>query len=313
MKRITLDLTKSCSSEPDKGHNRWHPDIPPVMRVEQGEELVMDTRDGLDMQVTPRTSAADLRSVDLNRGHALTGPIYVEGAEPGDLLEVTVLRIEPAHFGFTTILPGFGLLRGFFEEPFLVKWEIMDGYATSPDLPGVGLPDASFMGVIGVAPSSALRHRILLREEELRRRGGFVLPPDPRPAVPPSERIASEGLRTIPPRENGGNMDTKQMTAGVRLLLPVFVEGALFSAGDAHFAQGDGEACGTAVEMCATLHASFRLRKGEASGRNIQVPMFKRDDYFTQPDMAAPRRFLATTGYPISDDVNESEDPRFPT
>ena len=308
MKRISLDLTKPCSSEPDKGHNRWHPDIPPVMRVEQGEELVMDTRDGLDMQVNPHSSAADLRSVDLNRGHALTGPIYVEGAEPGDLLEVTVLRIEPAPFGFTTILPGFGLLRGFFEEPFLVKWDIKDGYATSPDLPGVRLPDASFMGVMGVAPSHNLRHQVLLREEALRQRGRFVLPPDPRAAVPPSEPIASEGLRTIPPRENGGNMDTKQMTSGVRLLLPVFVEGAMFSAGDAHFAQGDGEACGTAVEMCATLHASFRLLKGEASGRNIRVPMFERDDYFTLPEMAAPRRFLATTGYPISDDVNESED-----
>ena len=103
-------------------------------------------------------------------------------------------------------------------------------------------------------------------------------------------------------------MDTKQMTAGVRLLLPVFVEGGLFSAGDAHFAQGDGESCGTAIEMGATLHASFRVLKGEATGRNIRVPMFERDDYFTQPDMAAPRRFLATTGYPISDDANESED-----
>ena len=308
MKRISLDLTKPCASEPDKGHNRWHPDIPPVMRVEQDEELVMDTRDGLDMQVTPHTSAADLRSLDLNRPHALTGPIYVEGAEPGDLLEVTIIRIEPASFGFTSIFPGFGLLRGTFEEPFLVKWDLKDGYATSPDLPGVRVPDASFMGVMGVAPSRALRQRILLREEELRRRGGFALPPDARAAVPPSEPIASEGLRTIPPRENGGNMDTKQMTPGVRLLLPVFVEGGLFSAGDAHFAQGDGETCGTAIEMGATLHASFRVLKGEASGRNIRGPMFERDDYFTQPEMAAPRRFLATTGYPISDDADESED-----
>ena len=199
----------------------------------------MDTRDGLDMQVTPHTSAADLRSLDINRGHALTGPIYVEGAEPGDLLEVTVVQIDPASFGFTSIFPGFGLLRGTFEEPFLVKWDLKDGYATSPDLPGVRVPDASFMGVMGVAPSRALRQLILLREEELRRRGGFALPPDPRAAVPASEPIASEGLRTIPPRENGGNMDAKQMTPGVRLFLPVFVEGGLFSAGDAHFAQGE--------------------------------------------------------------------------
>ena len=308
MKRISLDLTKPCSAEPEKGHNRWHPDIPPVVRVEQGEEVIMEARDGLDLQVTPQSVAADLRDADLNRGHPLTGPVYVEGAEPGDLLEVTVLRIEPSSFGFTCILPGFGLLRGFFEEPFLVKWAITDGYATSADLPGVRVPEASFMGVMGVAPSRVLRQQILLREDELRRRGGFALPPDPRSAVPASEPIASEGLRTIPPRENGGNMDTKQMTAGVRLLLPVFVEGSLFSAGDAHLAQGDGEVCGTAIEMEATLHASFKVRKGEARQRNIRVPMFERDEYFTLPEMAAPRRFLATTGYPISESANESED-----
>jgi formamidase len=268
----------------------------------------MDTRDGVDLQIKPSTVASDLRKVDLNSSHALTGPVYVEGAEPGDLLETTVLRIEPGSFGFTAILPGFGLLRGVFQEPYLVKWNMRDGYATSRDLPGVRVPDASFMGVMGVAPSRLLRQRILLREEELRRRGGFVLPPEPRGAVPPSEPFASEGLRTIPPRENGGNMDTKQMTAGVRLLLPVFVEGALFSAGDAHFAQGDGESCGTAIEMSATLHVSFKVRKGEARERGIRMPMFERDEYFTRPEMAAPRRFLATTGYPFSEGGSESED-----
>ena len=146
MKRITLDFTRSCASEPDKGHNRWHPDIPPVLRVEQGEEVVMDTRDGLDLQITRDTVTSDLAKVVLSSSHALTGPVYVEGAEPGDLLEVTVMRIEPGSFGFTTILPGFGLLRGVFEEPYLVKWDIRDGYATSAELPGVRVPDASFMG-----------------------------------------------------------------------------------------------------------------------------------------------------------------------
>ena len=307
MKRIALDFSKQCGGEPDKGHNRWHPDIPPALRVQQGEEVVMETRDGLDLQITPATVSSDLDKVVLSSSHALTGPVHVEGAEPGDLLEVTVLRIEPGSFGFTTILPGFGLLRGVFERPYLVKWDIRDGYATSADLPGVLVPDASFMGVMGVAPSHELMRRIEARENELLGRGGFVMPPDPTNAVPGSEPIASQGLRTIPPRENGGNMDTKQMTAGVRLLLPVFVEGALFSAGDAHFAQGDGESCGTAIEMSATLHASFRVRKGQARERNIGVPMYERDDFFTAPDMAAPRRFLATTGYPFSDDCNESE------
>ena len=307
MKKISLDFSKPGSAEPEKGHNRWHPDIPPILRVSQGEEVIMDTRDGLDMQITPDSNARDILNMDLNRSHAMTGPLFVDGAEPGDLLEVTILEVEPARFGCTLIIPGFGFLRDHFPEPFLVKWDIKDGYATSSDLPDVRIPGAPFMGVMCVAPSHSLRQEIYRREEELRRRGGIVMPPEPQSAVPSSEPIASEGLRTIPPRENGGNMDTKQMTAGTRLMLPVFVEGALFSAGDAHFAQGDGESCGTAIEMCATFHAVFRVRKGDAERLNVRSPMFEQDDYFTQPDMAAPRRFLATTGLSFSDGVNESE------
>ena len=165
------------------------------------------------------------------------------------------------------------------------------------------------MGTIGVAPSRVLRQEILLREDELLRRGGAVMGPDPAGAVPATEPLASEGLRTIPPREHGGNMDIKQLTAGTRLLLPVFTPGALFSAGDAHFAQGDSECCGTAVEMDCTLHVNFQLRKGEAQRRNIRFPIFERDDYFISPEMAAPRRFIASTGMCITEDgVNESED-----
>ena len=111
----------------------------------------------------------------------------------------------------------------------------------------------------------------------------------------------------VPPWENGGNLDIKQLTAGTKLLLPVFTTGALFSAGDAHFAQGDSECCGTAIEMDCTLHVSFQVRKGEAANRNLRFPMFERDDYFTSPEMAVPRRFLATTGMCIADGVAESE------
>ena len=136
------------------------------------------------------------------------------------------------------------------------------------------VPEASFMGTIGVAPSRALRQEILLREDELLRRGGMVVGPTPAGAVPADEPFASEGLRTIPPREHGGNVDIKQLTAGTRLMLPVFTEGALFSAGDAHYAQGDSECCGTAIEMDCTLHVSFRARKGEAtSRRSITSPI----------------------------------------
>ena len=309
MKSIELDYTKRCGDEPTKGHNRWHPDIPPAVEADPGEEVVLQTRNALDGCVTPSSTHADLLNVDLNLVHPITGPVYVREAEPGDLLEVNILNIEPARWGFTTIIPGFGFLRNFFEEPYVVHWNIGDTYAESPDLPGVRIPGAPFMGTIGVAPSRKLRQEILLREEELRRRGGAVLGPEPAGAVPATEPVASEGLRTVPPRENGGNMDIKQLTAGTRLLLPVFQEGALFSAGDAHFAQGDSECCGTAIEMDCTLHVSFQVRKGEAARRNLRFPIFERDDYFTSPEMAAPRRFLAATGLCIAaDGTNESED-----
>ena len=307
MKSIELDYTKRCADEPTKGHNRWHPDIPPALEAEPGEEVVLQTRHALDGEVTPQTRAEDLRRVDLNLVHPLTGPVYVQGAEPGDLLEVHIREVEPARWGFTTIIPGFGFLRDLFPDPYIAHWNIQNGYAESPDLPGVRVPGAPFMGTIGVAPSRRLRQEILLREEELRRRGGAVLGPEPRGAVPDWEPLASEGLRTIPPRENGGNLDIKQLTAGTRLLLPVFTQGALFSAGDAHFAQGDAECCGTAIEMDCTLHVEFRVLKGQAARRNLRFPIFERDDYFTTPEMAAPRRFLAATGMCIADGVNESE------
>ena len=308
MKSIELDYSKRCADEPEKGHNRWHPDIPPAVEVDQGEEVVLQTRHAFDGEITPSSTATDLLSANMNVVHPLTGPVYVQGAQAGDLLEVNILNIEPVQFGITSIIPGLGFLRDLFLEPYLVHWNIQDGYAESANLPGVRIPGAPFMGTIGVAPSRQLRQEILLREEELRLRGGMVLGPNPSDAVPAYEPLASEGLRTIPPREHGGNLDIKQLTAGTRLLLPVFTEGALFSAGDAHFAQGDSECCGTAVEMDCTLHVSFQVRPGEATRRNIRFPIFERDDYFISPEMAVPQRFLAATGMCIADDgVNESE------
>jgi formamidase len=115
-------------------------------------------------------------------------------------------------------------------------------------------------------------------------------------------------VRTLPPRENGGNFDVKQMSKGSRLLLPVYVPGALFSTGDAHFAQGDGEVCVTAVEMSATVSVRFRVHKGEAKRHNIRWPRFRRSSYFIAPQWAAPRRFIATMGMPVRDDgTNDGE------
>jgi formamidase len=305
---IRIDRSKPLRTEPRTGHNRWHPDIPPALRVDPGDTVVLETRDAFDGAVTRTTSAAELQRADLNVVHPLTGPVFVNGAEPGDLLEVHIVDIAPQAFGFTTIVPGFGFLRDFFPAPFLVKWAIEAGFATSADLPGVRIPGAPFMGVMGVAPSRELLAQLTAREDELLRRGGMVLPPSPAGAVPATEPIASEALRTIPPRETGGNVDIKQLTAGTTLLLPVYVPGALFSAGDSHFAQGDGECCGTAVEMGAALTVRFELRKGVAARRGIRRPQYERQDYFLDPRFAVPRRFFATTGLSITrDGRNESE------
>ena len=308
MKSISIDRSKPLAEEPQTGHNRWHPDIPPAIEVDEGEEVVLETRDALDGQFTPDFTEADFAKIQPGPIHPLTGPVLVKGTQPGDLLEVEFLDIVPQPRAFSAIIPGFGFLRDVFTTPFLAHWSIANGWATSRQIPGVRIPGASFMGVSGVAPSRAQLQEWTKRENDLISRGGVALPPDGAGAVPASGPAAAEGLRTLPPRENGGNFDVKQLSKGSKLLLPVAVEGALFSTGDAHFAQGDGEVCVTAVEMGATASVRFRVLKGEASRRNIRWPRFQREDYFIDPQWAVPRRFIATMGMPVRDDgVNESE------
>jgi formamidase len=307
--RVSVDLSKPLAQEPATGHNRWHPAIPPIVRAAPGDRVILQTRDALDGQVTPETTSEQVGQVDLDVVHPLTGPVYVEGAEPGDLLEVRIVDVEPASFGFTVQIPGFGFLRDELPDPFIVHWNIADGYAQSPDLPGVRIPGASFPGTIGLAPSTEHMARIAAREQALSERGGFVLTPSAAGAVPADPAIAGEALRTIPPREVAGNVDIKQLSKGVRLAIPVSAPGGLFSIGDAHFAQGDGECCGTAIEMAATFHLEFQVRKGLAAQRNIRDAQFARDDYYVPPELAAPRRFYATTGLSVTrDGQNASED-----
>jgi formamidase len=214
MKSITVDYSKRLAEEPGKGHNRWHESIAPLIEAAPGEEVEIQTRDAFDGQIGENTTMEDLRRCDLNRVHPLTGPVYVAGAAPGDLLEVEIRDMKPSAFGYTVQVPGFGFLRDAFPEPYIAKWRIKDGFAESADLRGVRIPDGSFVGVIGVAPSKALRETIQRREANLLGRGGMVLPPEKDGAVPAAEPIATEALRTIPPRENGGNLDIKQLSKG---------------------------------------------------------------------------------------------------
>ena len=308
MKSVEIDRGKRLKDQPATGHNRFHPDIPPVLTVEEGEEVSLATRDGIDGQLPPGTTEADMAAMEAGAIHPLTGPVFVKGAQPGDVLEVEFVDILPQPHAFTAIFPGLGFLRDIYTTPFLVHWQIKDGWATSPKLPGVRIPGAPFMGVSGVAPSAAQVKAWTARENALMSRGGMVFPPDAVGAVPSRGAMASEGLRTLPPRENGGNFDVKQLTRGSKLVLPVAVEGALFSTGDGHFAQGDGEVCVTAVEMGATCVVRFRVHRGEAERRQIRWPRFERSDYFIDPRWAAPQRFIATMGMPIDEQgVNQGE------
>ncbi|RKS76983.1 formamidase [Actinomadura pelletieri DSM 43383] len=299
---IRIDPALSLREEPGTGHNRWHPDIPPVVSCAPGDEVVLETRDAFDGQFDMSSTAESVAAADLSVVHPLTGPVFVEGAEPGDLLEVEILEVTPDAFGFTAQAPGVGFLSDRFPDPFLVRWTIADGWATSSDLPGVRIPGAPFMGTIGLAPGPDTLRRITERERTVQELGAPALPPSAMGAVPSKPEIATTGLRTVPPREQGGNVDIKQLTAGSRLFLPVDAPGALFSAGDAHFAQGDGETCGTAIEMRATLRVRFAVHKGEARERGITGPRFSRDEYWVAPEFAAPRRFYATTGLSMSRD-----------
>ncbi len=309
MKSVEIDRNKRLKEEPSKGHNRWHPDIPPILEVDPGEEVVLETRDASDGQIKPHMTVDDLNGLDTKVAHPLTGPIYVKGAAPGDLLEIEYLEIIPQANGWTRNRPGAGFLRDLFLDPYLAHWNMQDGWATSPQLPGVRIPNGSFMGTAGIAPSHAQLEQWTRREADLVARGGIAALPDPEDAVPAAEPVASQGLRTIPPRENCGNVDAKQLTKGSRLLIPVNVAGALYSTGDGHFAQGDSECCITAIEMGATVAVRFKLHAGEAARHNIRFPRFSHPGFFAAPEWAAPRNFIATMGMPIREDgTQEGED-----
>jgi formamidase len=309
MKSIRIQRERRLRDDPGTGHNRWHPDISPLLEVAPGEAFVLETRDASDGQIRDGMRFEDLAAHDKKAGHPLTGPVFVQGAEPGDLLEVEFVEIEPQPYGWTVIRPGAGLLREDFHEGFLAHWRVDGGFARSPQVPGVRIPEGVFMGTVGVAPSRERMLQWAAREAALAARGGIAMPPDAQDAVPGISPMAQEGLRTIPPRENGGNLDIRQLTRGARLELPVFVPGALFSAGDAHYAQGDSECCITAIEMGATLTARLHLHKGEAARRRTRFPRFSHPGWFAPPQWAAPHDFIATMGFPIeADDTQQGED-----
>ena len=242
-------------------HYEWNNALAARLVVEPGDTVVFDTRDAADRYYTRASTSADAAARGAFRGHPLTGPVAVRGARPGDALVVEVLAVEPAEdFGWTAIRPGRGLLpESEFPAAFLQIWDLSDGKTARMVGRDVRVPQAPFPGVMGVAL------------------------PEP------------GGHSTMPPRKNGGNMDVKLLTAGATLYLPVWVEGALFSVGDAHAAQGDGEVCVTAVEMSARVTLGFGLERGAAPPeprlRTRRAPNGAADSWFVTtahgPDLYA--------------------------
>ncbi|MDR5693656.1 MAG: acetamidase/formamidase family protein [Armatimonadota bacterium] len=246
---------------PEKVHFVWNNALPPALEIESGDVVVYDLRDVTDNQITPASTADALTSLDWSRIYPLGGPVFVKGAKPGDVLEVEILDLHPKGWGWTGIIPGFGLLEEEFNKPYLRIWDLSAGDHTLLR-EDICIPLDPFCGTMGVAPGE---------------KGEFPV---------------------MPPGRFGGNMDIRHLTRGTTLLLPVQVEGALFSCGDCHAAQGDGEVCVTGIEAPMHVALRFRVRKD----RSIPEPQF-----FTAGPLTSKydgKGYYATTG--ISPDLMEA-------
>jgi acetamidase/formamidase len=235
-------------------HYDWSAELSPVLSVTSGDIVRFDCRDASNGQLGTGATVETLRSLTF-KGHPLTGPVAIEGAEPGDVLEVDLLEFEDQGHGFTYFYEGNagkGLLPEEFEDPGLHIWEINDEVATFVD--GIEIPVAPFPGCIGVAP---------------RAEGPHI---------------------TTPPRRVGGNVDIKHLTAGSTMYLPLEVETGLFSIGDCHAAQGDGEVCVTGIEAPMSVTARLTVR----SDMTIEEPQFRTNGPFTSSGVDEP--MYATTG-----------------
>ncbi|QLG61756.1 acetamidase/formamidase family protein [Halorarum salinum] len=244
-------------------HSKWDGSLDPVLTVEPGEIVRFECRDAVDRQVDVETTAEEVTDVSFDPVHPLTGPVYVEGAEPGDVLEVELLDLQHKGWGYNLYFPGemgLGLLPEDFDDPGIHVWDLEGDVGAFVN--GIEVPLDPFPGVIGNAPGEAGEHD------------------------------------TLPPRDVGGNMDVKHMTAGSTVYLPVEVEGALFSTGDCHAAQGDGEVCVTGVEAPMFVTARFSVRKE----MDVEQPQLHTQGPFTPTGVDEPT--YATTG--IDPDLMEA-------
>ncbi|GEL19011.1 amidase [Pseudonocardia asaccharolytica DSM 44247 = NBRC 16224] len=300
--RFSCEVGVPLAEQKELGHNRWHPDIPPLFECDPGDEVILESPGYDDYQLQDQDDDEDIHTLDLTRTHPITGPVRVRGAEPGDLLVVEVMDVQPlSGIGYSNVLPGMGgPLKDRFPRGFKTVWDLHGIYATSRQIPGVRIPAISHPGVIGVAPSHELLEQWNRREDPLVADGQA----GPRADATATavlrtlegeewQRVAATAARTVPPRENGGNMDIKNLSRGSKIYFPVFVEGALFSCGDLHFAEGDGEITWNAIEMDGSAWLKFGLIKGGSRKYGIRNPAFR-------PSPVDPNfgdRYLSFVGY----------------
>ncbi len=227
----------------ENGHNKWSNTFEPVLTVDSGAIIEAHLVEASGGHVTRETVAEDLPGIlAIGPFHALTGPVAVNGAEPGDVLAVTLHEIEVQEWGWSAVFPGFGFLADEFTEPYIRIFEFEEGQSKVDYGYGITIPFRPFPGVMGVAPDT------------------------------------DELLSTVPPRHNGGNMDDRDMAEGTTTYFPVLVDGGLFSIGDPHVAQGDGEISGTAIEGPLRVVYEIELIKG---GRDMPSPQYESDTHYS--------------------------------
>jgi acetamidase/formamidase len=219
-----MATTHSLNATPT--HSRWNAELRPRLIIDSGDTVEFECQDASGAQVHPRMTVEEFQEIDRGKIHALTGPVAIDGAEHGDVLQVDVLEVHHHGWGWTSVIPGLGFLKERFAEPYLFHWKLEKDVTRS--LGPAVVPLRPFCGIMGVAPAE---------------HGEF---------------------RTRPPGVFGGNMDVRELSAGATLYLPVQQPGALFSCGDAHAAQGDGEVCINGIEMPADVALRFTLHKTKA-------------------------------------------------
>jgi acetamidase/formamidase len=239
--------------DPKKVHHLWNRDQSPAIEIRPGDVVVFDTAEVSGGQLRPGVEIDKALPLDRERIFPLAGPVYIAGTQPGDVLEVEILTMTPGSWGWTAILTNGGLLPEDFPDPYIRFWDLSNGRDTMMR-PDIVIPLDPFCGVMGVAPAE---------------RGEF---------------------RIMPPWPFGGNMDIRHLTKGTTLYLPVQVEGALFSAGDCHAAQGDGELCVSGIECPMNFSLRFNVQKG----RNNRTVRFETRGPLTSKYDAAG--YYVTTG-----------------